>query len=178
VKMSEFGAGRDLRSAVDWPSSIGGEYLSLSQAASAYGVDCHVLASRMVISLPKALIELIEYPYQQGASSFSEAYLERTSKLSVLVLEQFGMGDRPGSFLGCVLGRRRRRYPSLDAFASLAAPTKTTIDSLRSLSGTPKDEDLWRGRPIPRCRPTLEPTCNPARHNGPRAITAQYELKL
>nr|ACG45523.1 hypothetical protein [Zea mays] len=106
VKMSEFGAGRDLRSAVDWPSSIG------------------------------------------------------------------------GSFLGCVLGRRRRRYPSLDAFASLAAPTKTTIDSLRSLSGTPKDEDLWRGRPIPRCRPTLEPTCNPARHNGPRAITAQYELKL
>jgi hypothetical protein len=31
---------------------------------------------------------------------FSEAYSERTSKLSVLGLEQFGMGDRPGSFLG------------------------------------------------------------------------------
>jgi hypothetical protein len=30
--------------------------------------------------------------------SFSEAYLERTSKLSVLGLEQFGMGDRLGSF--------------------------------------------------------------------------------
>jgi hypothetical protein len=30
-----------------------------------------------------------------------EAYLERTSKLSVLVLEQVGMGDRLGSFLGC-----------------------------------------------------------------------------
>jgi hypothetical protein len=48
-----------------------------------------------------ALIELIDYPYQQGVSSFSEAYLERTSMLSVLGLEQFGMGDRPGRFLGC-----------------------------------------------------------------------------
>jgi hypothetical protein len=51
--------------------------------------------------LAQGLIELIEYSYQQGASSFSEAYLERTSKLSVLGLEQFGMGDQPGSFLGC-----------------------------------------------------------------------------
>jgi hypothetical protein len=35
-----------------------------------------------------------QYPYQQGASSFSEAYLERTSKLiSILDLEKFGMGD-------------------------------------------------------------------------------------
>jgi hypothetical protein len=51
--------------------------------------------------LAQGLIELIEYPYQQDASSFSEAYLERTSKLSVLDLEQFGMGDRSGSFLGC-----------------------------------------------------------------------------
>jgi hypothetical protein len=34
-------------------------------------------------------------------SSFSEAYHERTYKLSVLDLEQFGMGDRPESFLGC-----------------------------------------------------------------------------
>jgi hypothetical protein len=46
------------------------------------------------------LIELIEYSYQQGASSFSEAYLERTSKLSVLGLEQFGMDDRPEVFSG------------------------------------------------------------------------------
>jgi hypothetical protein len=45
--------------------------------------------------------ELIEYSYQQGASSFSKAYLERTSKLSVLGLEQFGMGNRPKSFLRC-----------------------------------------------------------------------------
>jgi hypothetical protein len=71
-----------------------------------------------------------------------------------------------------MLGRRRRRYPSLDAFANLVASTETTTGSLRSSSGTTKDEDPWRGRPIPRCRPTLEPTCNPARHNGPRAITA------
>jgi hypothetical protein len=51
--------------------------------------------------LAQGLIELIEYSYQQGASSFSEAYIERTSKLSVLGLEQFGMDDRLGSFLGC-----------------------------------------------------------------------------
>jgi hypothetical protein len=51
--------------------------------------------------LAQGLIKLIEYLYQQGASSFSEAYVERTSKLSVLDLTQFGMGDRPGSFLGC-----------------------------------------------------------------------------
>jgi hypothetical protein len=51
--------------------------------------------------LAQGLIELIVYSYQQGASSCSEAYLERTSKLSVLCLDQFGMGDRLGSFLGC-----------------------------------------------------------------------------
>jgi hypothetical protein len=56
------------------------------------GVDCDILAPGM--GYPgQGLIELIEYPYQQGASSFLEAYLERTSKLSVLGLEQFGMGD-------------------------------------------------------------------------------------
>jgi hypothetical protein len=43
--------------------------------------------------LAQGLIELIEYPYKQGASPFLEAYLERTSKLSVLGLEQFGMSD-------------------------------------------------------------------------------------
>jgi hypothetical protein len=52
--------------------------------------------------MTQCLIELIEYPYQQGASSFLEAYLERNFKLSVLGLEQFGMGSRPKSFLGCV----------------------------------------------------------------------------
>jgi hypothetical protein len=57
--------------------------------------------------LAQGLIELIEYPYQQGASSFSEVYLERTSKLSVFGLEKFGMGDRPGSFLGCTWVRTK-----------------------------------------------------------------------
>jgi hypothetical protein len=48
--------------------------------------------------LAQGLIELIEYPYQQNVSSFLEAYHERTYKLSVLGLEQFGMDDRLGSF--------------------------------------------------------------------------------
>jgi hypothetical protein len=71
-------------------------------------VELDVLSAKVVISWPlgwdilaQGLIELIEYSYQQGASSFSEAYLKRTSRLSVLGLEQFGMVDRPGSFLGC-----------------------------------------------------------------------------
>jgi hypothetical protein len=51
--------------------------------------------------MAQGLIELIVYSYQQGASSFLEAYLKRTSKLSVLGFEQFWMGDRPGSFLRC-----------------------------------------------------------------------------
>jgi hypothetical protein len=71
-------------------------------------VELDVLSAEVVISWPlgwdiltQGLIELIEYSYQQGASSFSEVYLERTSRLSVLGLEQFGMVDRLGSFLGC-----------------------------------------------------------------------------
>jgi hypothetical protein len=38
---------------------------------------------------------------------FSEAYLERTCKLSVLGLEQFRMGDQPRSFLGCAWVRTK-----------------------------------------------------------------------
>jgi hypothetical protein len=63
--------------------------------------SCDILAPRDSDILAQDLIELIEYSYQQGASSFSEVYLERTSRLSVLGLEQFGMGDRPRSLLGC-----------------------------------------------------------------------------
>jgi hypothetical protein len=48
---------------------------------------CDILALGDRDILAQDLIELIEYSYQQGASSFSEAYLERTSKLSVLGLE-------------------------------------------------------------------------------------------
>jgi hypothetical protein len=77
-----------------------------------------------------------------------------------------------------MLGRRRICYPSLDAFASLAAPTETTTGRLHPSSDTPKDEDLLRGRPIPRRRPTRGPTCNPAHHNGPRAVAAYYRPNL
>jgi hypothetical protein len=51
--------------------------------------------------LAQGLIQLIVYSYQQGASSFSEVYVERTSKLSMLGLVKFGMGDRLESVLGC-----------------------------------------------------------------------------
>jgi hypothetical protein len=60
-----------------------------------------ILASVDGDILVQGLIELKVYSYQQGASYFSEAYLEITSKLSMLDLEQFGMGDQPGSFVGC-----------------------------------------------------------------------------
>jgi hypothetical protein len=63
--------------------------------------SCDILAPKDSDILAQDLIELIEYSYQQGTSSFSEAYLERTSRLSVLGLEQFGMGDQPRSLLGC-----------------------------------------------------------------------------
>jgi hypothetical protein len=53
------------------------------------------------------LIELIVYSYQQGAYSFLETYVKRTTKLSVLGLEQFGMGGRLGSFLGCAWVRTK-----------------------------------------------------------------------
>jgi hypothetical protein len=58
--------------------------------------------------LAQGLIEIINYLYQQGVYSFSEAYLERTSKLS---------GAWPGEILGWVtdrevfLGTCRRENP-------------------------------------------------------------------
>jgi hypothetical protein len=45
------------------------------------GVDCDILAPVDGDILAQGLIEIIEYSYQQGASSFSEAYLERTSQV-------------------------------------------------------------------------------------------------
>ena len=68
---------------------------------SSKGVDCDILVPVDGDILAQGLIELIVYSYQQGASSFSEAYLERTSKLNMLGLEQFEIGEQPGSFLGC-----------------------------------------------------------------------------
>jgi hypothetical protein len=71
-----------------------------AQTMASTGNGCNKLAgcSCSCDILAQCLIELIDYPYQQDASSFSEAYLERTSKLSVLGLEQFGVSDRPRSF--------------------------------------------------------------------------------
>jgi hypothetical protein len=66
------------------------------------GMDCDILALMDGDILAQGLIELLEYSYQQVSSSSSEDYLERTSKLGVLGLEKFGMGDRPESFLGCL----------------------------------------------------------------------------
>jgi hypothetical protein len=60
-----------------------------------------------------------------------------------------------------MLGRRRRRYPSLDAFASLAAPTKTRRLAHSTLRPT-------------HCRTKAYDEVAPSRglvqHEGPRAI--------
>jgi hypothetical protein len=52
------------------------------------GVDCDILAQMDDDFLAQCLIELLEYSYQQDASYFSEACLERTSRLSVVGPEQ------------------------------------------------------------------------------------------
>jgi hypothetical protein len=51
-------------------------------------VDCDILAQMDGDILAQCLIELLEYSCQQDASSFSEACLERTLRLSVVGLEQ------------------------------------------------------------------------------------------
>jgi hypothetical protein len=60
-----------------------------------------------------------------------------------------------------MLGRRRRRYPSLDAFANLAAPTETIRLAVSALRPT-------------RCRTKAYGEVAPSRglvqHEGPRAI--------
>jgi hypothetical protein len=70
-------------------------------------VDCDIMTPVDGHFLAQCLMELIEYSYQQGVSFFSEAYLERTYRLSVLGLEQFVMGDRPESLLGCAWVRTK-----------------------------------------------------------------------
>jgi hypothetical protein len=81
---------------------------------------CSHNIKRKIFSSSSYLVSLLWYPGSGGwwypyprlnriniilipkcASSFSEVYLKRTSRLSVLGLEQFGMCDRPRSFLGC-----------------------------------------------------------------------------
>jgi hypothetical protein len=77
----------------NWPR---GEVLALGLAVKDIGLlsgmDCDILAQVDGDILDQGLIELIEYSYQQGASSFLEACLERTSRLSVLGPEQFWDG--------------------------------------------------------------------------------------
>jgi hypothetical protein len=68
----------------------GGSWLGVDQRGhwSSKGVDCDILALMDDDILAQGLIELIEYSYKQGTSSFLEAYLERTSRLSVLGVEK------------------------------------------------------------------------------------------
>jgi hypothetical protein len=60
--------------------------------------NCDILALVDGDILAQGLIELIEYSYQQGASSFSEAYLEKPSRFSVLSQEQPWDGWPTGKF--------------------------------------------------------------------------------
>jgi hypothetical protein len=69
-----------------------------------------------------------------------------------------------------MLGRRRRRYPSLDAFANLAAPTEAKRpagSTLRPLRCKRKAYD--EVAPVPRPCRTRRPTWNSAHCNRPRA---------
>jgi hypothetical protein len=60
-----------------------------------------------------------------------------------------------------MLGRRRRRYPSLDAFASLATPTET-----RRLA----DSTLRPMRRGTKASGEVAPSRGVVQHEGPRAI--------
>jgi hypothetical protein len=61
------------------------------------GVDCDILAPGMGYPGPRLnRINRVSIPTR--CIFFLEAYLKRTSNLSVLGLEQFGMGERLGSF--------------------------------------------------------------------------------
>jgi hypothetical protein len=70
---------------------------------------------------------------------------------------QRGLGLRVQNL---VLGRRRRRHPSLDAFASLAAPTETRLanSTLRPMRRRTKAYD------------EVVPSRGLVQHGGPRAI--------
>jgi hypothetical protein len=68
-----------------WPrGDVPGLGLTDEDVGLLRGVDCDILT--------QGLIGLIEYSYNQGIPSFSEAHLQRTSGLSVLGPEQFQNG--------------------------------------------------------------------------------------
>jgi hypothetical protein len=74
----------------------GGSWIEVDRRGrrSSKGVDYDILAPGMGYLGPR--INRINRVFIQiRCIFFSEAYVERTSKLSVLGLEQFGMGDRP-----------------------------------------------------------------------------------
>jgi hypothetical protein len=60
-----------------------------------------------------------------------------------------------------MLGRRRRRYPSLDAFANLATPTETRRLADSTLRPACRGTKAYGGVPLPR---------GLVQHEGPRAI--------
>jgi hypothetical protein len=80
-----------------------------------------------------------------------------------------------------LLGRRRRRYPSLQAFVNLAAPTEAkrparSTGEVHPSSSTPQDEGLRWSHPFPRPHPTWRPTWDSAHFNRPRAETCVTSL--
>jgi hypothetical protein len=60
-----------------------------------------------------------------------------------------------------MLGRRRRRYPSLDAFANLVAPTKTRRPAVSTLRPTRRRTKAYD---------EVAPSRGLVQHEGPCAI--------
>jgi hypothetical protein len=78
----------------------GGSCVAAFVRADACGSSLHP-CGRKVDAVERRVACSPSPQHQQGAYSFLEAYLEGTSKLSVLGLEEFGMGGRLRSFLRC-----------------------------------------------------------------------------
>jgi hypothetical protein len=68
------------------------------------------------------------------------------------------MSHKPPTF---VLGRRRRRYPSLDAFADLVAPTEAKRPAVSTLRSTRRKTKAYD---------EVAPSRVLVRHEGPRGI--------
>jgi hypothetical protein len=78
-----------------------------------------------------------------------------------------------------MLGRRRRRHPSLEGLRHTRCNNgdKTTGELYPSLHA-PEDEGLRRSRLFPRPRPARRPTCDPAHRNRPCVATVHYGPNL
>jgi hypothetical protein len=64
-----------------------------------------------------------------------------------------------------MLGRRRRRHPSLDAFAVIVGPTET-----RQRAGSPFAPYVTGRRPVTKTCDEDVPSCDLVQHGGPRVI--------